>query len=298
MDEAKKLLDSLMGTHRNVDRKEAEARKGSNFKGANVCKYYLLGFCPQYEELFTSTKRDIGRCEKVHSDALKVEFDSSPDKDKYEAEYLRDIQRYLEGLIRGAEDWASRERRHIEAANKEIRDAGPNDLAKKEINGLNEQASALMLEAEEAAEKGDIQKSKEKVELANSLKEKATTYEEKAKTLQREDVCDICGSRLESGDPQHAKFKHQEGKIHTGYERLRNFLAEAKKRSRDLDLKKPRDKSRGRSRSRRDRNRDKEASNGVSDRDRGGNRGSDRDRDRDRNRDRDRERNRDRDRRR
>jgi len=59
MDDARKLLDSLMGQTRNVDLKEAKKKKGQNFKEENVCKFYLVGFCPQNEQLFKNTKRRL-----------------------------------------------------------------------------------------------------------------------------------------------------------------------------------------------------------------------------------------------
>eukprot|EP00401_Gymnodinium_catenatum_P041864 CAMPEP_0117515100 /NCGR_PEP_ID=MMETSP0784-20121206/30407_1 /TAXON_ID=39447 /ORGANISM="" /LENGTH=435 /DNA_ID=CAMNT_0005310909 /DNA_START=69 /DNA_END=1373 /DNA_ORIENTATION=+ len=224
MDEARKLLDSLMGNHRNVDLKEAKARKGQNFKADDVCKFYLLGFCPQHEELFSSTKRDIGRCHKIHSDALRKEFEESTDRERYSADWERSLLRYLEELVRGAEDWAVRERRNIQAVNAQIEE-GPNEIAKANINELKEEAAELLKEAEELAEKGNISGSQRKLEQAAKIKEKAGDYEEKARMLRREEVCDLCGSRLEGGSVNHAKYRHQEGKIHTGYVKIRTWCA-------------------------------------------------------------------------
>ncbi len=39
----------------------------------------------------------------------------------------------------------------------------------------------------------------------------------KALQIRTQDVCDICGSHMESGDAKKAKFQHQQGKIHVGY---------------------------------------------------------------------------------
>mmetsp|Transcript_145307 Transcript_145307/g.253596 ORF Transcript_145307/g.253596 Transcript_145307/m.253596 type:complete len:310 (+) Transcript_145307:145-1074(+) len=305
MDDARKLLDSLMGSHRNADKKEVAARKGQNFKEDNICKFYLVGFCPQHEELFVSTKRDIGMCGKVHSDAMKEELEAHPDKERYMAEYEKGLVRYLEELVRLADEWVARERRNIANANAQIEESGPNEVAKAEIKRLNGQAAGLIAEAEEAAETGNIEDSKAKLDLADEVKQKAAEWENKAKALRTEDVCEICGSRMESGDAQRARFRHLEGKIHLGYKKIRSFLADLNKRKKDREAPvkqcseekrkdkgddaavvrdRSRSRSRGKDRDRRDRRRD-----GRDDK-------KDRERERDRDRDRDRDRGRDRDR--
>jgi len=65
MDDAKKLLDSLMGQTRNLDLAEAKKKKGQNFKAKDSCKFFLLGFCPMNEELFRNTKRHLGECKRL-----------------------------------------------------------------------------------------------------------------------------------------------------------------------------------------------------------------------------------------
>mmetsp|Transcript_81763 Transcript_81763/g.243841 ORF Transcript_81763/g.243841 Transcript_81763/m.243841 type:complete len:357 (+) Transcript_81763:142-1212(+) len=235
MDEARKLLDSLMGSHRNVDRKEAKARKGQNFKEENICKFYLLGFCPQHEDLFHSTKRDIGKCHKVHSEAMKLEFEAHPDRERYQQEYERHLRCYLEELVRGADDWVARERRNIQLANQQIEDSGPNEIARAEIRKLNEQAAALFAEAENLAEAGSFDESKVKLELAEEVKRRASDWEEKARTVRTEDVCEVCGSRMESGDPSKAKFRHEDGKIHGGYVKIRRWLVDVRQRLRERE---------------------------------------------------------------
>jgi len=279
MDEARKLLDSLMGSHRNVDMKEAKARKGNNFKEDNICKFYLIGFCPQHEDLFHSTKRDIGRCPKVHSEAMKSEFEEHPDKEKFLGEYERQLKNYLEELARGADERVARERRNIQAANQQIEEAGPNETAKAEIKKLNDQAAALFLEAETLAEDDKFNESKVKLELAEGIKKRAGDWEEKARAARTEDVCEVCGSRMENGDPSKAKFRHEDGKIHAGFVKIRQWLTEIRKRVREREERgetgnttrrrgsdRDRDRNRERSRSRdRDRNRDRRGR----DRDRG-----------------------------
>jgi len=172
----------------------------------------------------------------------------------------------------------ARERRNIQAANQQIEEAGPNETAKAEIKKLKDQAAALFLEAETFAEDGKFDESKVKLDLAEGIKKRAGDWEEKARAARTEDVCEVCGSRMESGDPSKAKFRHEDGKIHAGFVKIRRWLTEIRKRVREREERgetdnttrrgsdRDRDRNRERSRSRdRDRNRDRRGR----DRDRG-----------------------------
>lgn len=61
-----------------------------------VCRSFLAGTCPH--DLFTNTKQDLGQCPRVHSESLKQEYESSPDKSKlgFEYDYMRDMQKYID----------------------------------------------------------------------------------------------------------------------------------------------------------------------------------------------------------
>ena len=56
MDDARKLLDELMGINRNGDVDESNLLQVDN---PEVCRQYLCGFCPA--ELFSNTKSAISR---------------------------------------------------------------------------------------------------------------------------------------------------------------------------------------------------------------------------------------------
>lgn len=61
-----------------------------------VCRSFLVGTCPH--DLFTNTKQDLGPCPRVHSEPLKTEYESAPDKNKhgFEHDYMRDMQKYID----------------------------------------------------------------------------------------------------------------------------------------------------------------------------------------------------------
>jgi len=247
MDDAKKLLDSLMGQTRNVPLKEAKKKKGNNFKGNDVCKYYLIGFCPQHEDLFRNTKRHLGECERIHSDAMREEYEACPQKEEYEREYTRNLVRYLESIVRTADEAIARVQRNIQASNKELEERGPNDVAKKEIAKIRENCDQLLNESEELAQAGDIQGSKDKMAIFEQTKQKADDYSVKSMMPIKEEVCDVCGLRPEDGDGMR-KFSHTEGKIHTGFVRVREYLKSMTEKQKDHDSKRDEDRKERRTR--------------------------------------------------
>lgn len=67
-----------------------------------VCRSFIAGTCPH--DLFTNTKQDLGTCARVHSEALKAEYESMPEKERqrlnFEYDYMRDLQKYIDDCNR------------------------------------------------------------------------------------------------------------------------------------------------------------------------------------------------------
>eukprot|EP00928_Gymnodinium_smaydae_P084088 TRINITY_DN67342_c0_g1_i1.p1 TRINITY_DN67342_c0_g1~~TRINITY_DN67342_c0_g1_i1.p1 ORF type:complete len:302 (-),score=48.45 TRINITY_DN67342_c0_g1_i1:33-938(-) len=276
MDETRKLLDSLMGQSRDQDFNEQQKNKGKNFMKDNVCKHYLLGFCP-LQELGSSKmmmKRNIRDCGKIHSDALRKEFEDHPDHDKIAVDYERALLPCLEQLVREADSWVSRERSNVqrtELATPEkqtVNNMSPD--IKEQHEQLTKDMNKLMSAAEEIAEKGDVDGSKFKVMLAQEIKSKIQELEEKyivtyTITHKGEQVCEVCGTRTEAASTQNQQRyqAHFTGKVHLAYVKIREWVAKLRSRRSEPDgSERIRQKSRSR-----DRGREKRRS-----RSRGGNR--------------------------
>lgn len=69
--EQRKLLEQLMGG--GISSRAAQL----NMHDPKVCRSYLVGTCPH--DLFTNTKQDLGPCSRVHSEALKAEYEAMPE---------------------------------------------------------------------------------------------------------------------------------------------------------------------------------------------------------------------------
>lgn len=231
MDDARALLDSLMGGARNAGKEERkkDKNKGLSFTKDSVCKFFLVGFCPEHEDLFHNTRRDLGKCTKSHFEISKEEFNANPDKAKYEAQYRRELLAHLKDIIRRCDDWGAKERQKNEFTIQKATDEGGNEVAKGEIAKLNETASKLIAEAEDLASAGDVAGSRVKLDLSEQYKKKAEDWKEKYKNTVPE-VCEICGLTKENdaGADKGKVFSHSMGKVHQGFLLIRKWYAEIK----------------------------------------------------------------------
>lgn len=276
MMDAKALLDSLMGPSRDKDLKD---QRSDGWKEENVCKRFLIGFCPnnQHDCWFNARRRDLGLCTKVHSEALRKQFQGHPDREKHLPAYEKEFLTYLESVIYEADASIAREKKKAAPAGIETRI--PVHL-KGTAKELKQQAEDCLKLAEEAAEKGDVEGSKRLAAQAGKLKEdledlKARyTYESTG-----ENVCEVCGVRCLPGE-QADYEAHLEGKLHLGYKKMRDKAQELREKRRAKEAG-PKEGSRREEERGADRERRRSRSR---DRDRRAERDAGRDRDRDRRR--------------
>ena len=80
--------------------KEEDPNGPPRWQADNVCKKYLVKFCPN--DLFHNTKSDLGRCLKMHDDRLKQAYAEAKD-DLYTYKYSQELMHELEGLTQGVD---------------------------------------------------------------------------------------------------------------------------------------------------------------------------------------------------
>jgi len=232
MEDARALLDSLMGQTRDEKKdKRQKASGGNGFKHESVCKLYLVGFCPEHEQLFHNTRRDLGTCHKTHFDVHKREFNEHPDKAKYQAAYDAQLLRHISSILRLRDEWILREKAKNEAfqTKNAAKGAGPNAGVSK----LRDKASKSMAEAEELASKGDIEASKLMLNASQEYEKKAKEYE--GQGVSGSQICDICGGIKETEN--FSAFKHEEGKVHKGILAITTMHKDLKKKEAKGELK-------------------------------------------------------------
>lgn len=327
MDHLRKTLNQLMGKDRDLPLKERMAHS-KHFDAPEVCKYYLIGFCPH--DLFPNTKSDLGECKKRHDQQFKIMFDKDPNKDQYQQKYEDHLMDFLETKIAEVDNKMKKCVERIEAP---IPEQELNQDTQENINIIEQKINDLIQQAEHFGEIGMVTEAEEAMKNIEQLKNK------KSELLAMNDhplmfkekqmkVCEVCGAMQSTQDNEKRLQTHVEGKLHSGYLKIRKYLDTLRKRKlerkhkmeeerqkekleRKLREKEREDKekekkrkrsSHSRSRDYRDRDKDyyrdkyKERERRDRDRSRERSREQERERERHRDRTRDRERERDRDR--
>jgi len=68
---------SALGMARDEVCKEEDPNGPPRWQADNVCKKFLVKFCPN--DLFVNTKSDLGKCTKLHDERLKQTYAGAKD---------------------------------------------------------------------------------------------------------------------------------------------------------------------------------------------------------------------------
>jgi len=259
-DDMRKQLDALMGSDRN-----SSVQK--RFTDGDVCKYYLCGLCPH--EIFSGTKMNLGECPKKHSETLREQYEEARKTKDYGFEY--DLERELERLIADCD-------RKIIKARKRLED--PTDYSLYGSNSTNsqmedkaaEEIKDLYVKAELLGSEGKVDESLRLISRAEQLKQEQKLKSELksappppfegllpgSNPTQKLRVCEICAAFLSIYDSDTRLKDHYNGKLHIGYNLVRDKLREIKVIIARNEAEKPVIKRRSRSRERRSRSRSRD----------------------------------------
>ncbi|KAJ9144175.1 LUC7-domain-containing protein [Pleurostoma richardsiae] len=232
--EQRKLLEQLMGGG-------ATSRSAQlSLTDPKVCRSYIAGTCPH--DLFTNTKQDLGPCPKVHSEALKAEYEGLPDQERkrlgFEYDYMRDLQKYIEECNRRIDS----AQRRLEKTPDEIRQT---NVLLKSISDLGATIANGLLEVEVLGELGEVGRAYDEFFRVRQAMQARLERERELKALsdtsgpsghQKLQVCDVCGAYLSRLDNDRRLADHFYGKMHLGYAQMRktyeSFPKEMRGRSR------------------------------------------------------------------
>lgn len=263
-DDARALLDSLMGPSRDVATDESEVAEG--FLDRKVCKRYLVGLCPN--DWFKSTKREMETCGKIHSDLLAEEMRRHPKAEKYIAQYEEELMNYLDNIAQDTDRWVARERGNLRPPSKELQlSAG----WQKSFSEKSDQYKELMDQVKKLEESGEMGRCQEVMETAQDIQKELEDIRGKF-TVETggEAVCEACGVRYPLGDTPNEvgnRVSHFSGKMHEAYTTIREKIKELRKNKKNGKW----DGLRGRLRERPDE--DKDDRDRRADKDRGKERG-------------------------
>ncbi|TPX31521.1 hypothetical protein SmJEL517_g05133 [Synchytrium microbalum] len=223
--EQRKLLEALMG-------KEALGGIPDNivYTDPKVCKSFLLGLCPH--DQFMNTKADLGPCEKVHGEKLKLAFETdkaagtAPD---YEREWFATLDAFV----------ADNDRK-IVSSNRRL-DKTPEDPRganlMKEIADLTDEVNILVEQAHKLGEGGSVD---EAWGVFANVEKLMTIRGDRIKELQdvqksiehgqqqKLRVCHVCAAYLSIFDSDRRLADHFTGRMHMNHKRIREKVDELK----------------------------------------------------------------------
>lgn len=150
MDEARALLDQLMGTERDVSL-DKRTNKKRHFSDDDVCKHYLCGLAPF--SLFRNTKSDLtpeGGYNKVQCEESKAQWDAltQEERDSYGYEY--ELMKVLGGFVADCDRKVRRGQARVEGEERARASKGADSTA-----DVQEERSVVVAKMEELNTKAE-----------------------------------------------------------------------------------------------------------------------------------------------
>lgn len=215
MEEIRKQLDTLMGVNRNGDNPKALLK---SFADERICKYDLCGLCPY--TLFPNTKQDLGKCT----------FEICPAPDKFKEEYKsaritqdfgyeRELLILLEKRARLCDEQIQKKRKQLGQRSQNIQQNEPEELIK-----IRNELEELTQKVEELGNEGMVDEAQALLEKIDILKKEKESYEVKLPKEQQLIICDICGATLSANETDQRLSDHFAGKLHLGYQKIRDKI--------------------------------------------------------------------------
>eukprot|EP01086_Lenisia_limosa_P005562 TRINITY_DN225_c0_g2_i1.p1 TRINITY_DN225_c0_g2~~TRINITY_DN225_c0_g2_i1.p1 ORF type:complete len:342 (-),score=84.70 TRINITY_DN225_c0_g2_i1:15-1019(-) len=242
----KSLLDELMGKDRDLLPDEI-VEKVIDFMDRKFCSGFLLDCCPH--DMFTNTRSDLRECPKIHSQDAVDELNKKG-TDTQKVRLMQDAIPYLEKMIRDADRKVASNKFRLDDEFHNMPVTLNEDSREQEML-KQERITKLQAEAESMGEEGDVEGARRRMAEVERMmaadKEVQRRIEQSLEGYSRLEsqmmVCDVCGAfvmegdhkRVEAGrehglesldDKQSRHLAHIGGKVHLGYVKIRQRLAE------------------------------------------------------------------------
>ncbi|CAE7231481.1 Luc7l3 [Symbiodinium necroappetens] len=233
MEEARAMLDALMGPSRNQDQATKDTET-PDFADEKVCKNFLVGFCPH--DWFTTSRRKMPPCNKIHSEVLRDTFEAHPEVAKYRRAFEEQFLKYLAKVTRECDMFIGREKIKCRPKGSGgVTTRMPPDVQEK-YDALQKEHQKLVKGAEETADES-LSRSEELTRQALEVEQELNDYQKRYRfEFPGEEVCEVCGVRYASqaaDNPDwHERASHLNGKMHHGWLQIRQKLQELKEKER------------------------------------------------------------------
>jgi len=224
-DQMRQMLDQLMGTSRNGE------KSGTPYDDPKVCKAFLLDCCPH--DILSATRMDMGECSRVHDLALRADYEAAQTKKDHF--YDVDACDYLTQFVNDIDKKIEQSKKHLaetqEALSGEVTDKANN------VHELAEDIGKKLAAAEQLGAEGNVEESIKLMEEVENLRKQKVEAEQEyrnsmpASTYQQQKlrVCEVCSAYLGIHDNDRRLADHFGGKLHLGFIKIRENLAELEK---------------------------------------------------------------------
>jgi hypothetical protein len=127
----------------------------------------LCGFCPH--DLFVNTRADLGICNKNHDEELRKAYEKSSRYGRLG--YEEEFERFIRTLLMSVE---KRIKHGIErlklTQNSQTDQKTPLQLKQEKVEALKEKINAIIKEAEQLGERGEIEEAQATLEQSEKIK--------------------------------------------------------------------------------------------------------------------------------
>ncbi|PFH37787.1 putative U1 snRNP-associated protein [Besnoitia besnoiti] len=221
MEEMRAQLASLM---------DSIKEQPTDFTDPEVCKYFLTGLCPH--DLFENTETglyikgyrfSLGPCKKTHSEDLRARYMEARKTRRYGYEELS-IQ-IVKQLIEEAERKVEKGQMRVDE-----KDVSKSEHVRQrllaEIKALDDDIDEKIRRMDQLTEQGDHDEASNLGEVVAALQVKRCKLLFKGVDgpPQKLRPCDVCGALLSVFDSDRRLDEHFQGRIHVGFQKLRNIL--------------------------------------------------------------------------
>merc|ERR1711879_509347 len=222
------MLDQLMGTARNGP---DASGSGVKFTDHKVCKAFLYGCCPH--EILASTRMDLGECPKIHELALRADYQQA----RNNKDYFYDVEatEHLNAFIQDCDRRTELAKKRLAETQEEL-SAEVSSKAER-VHELSETIGKKLAQAEQAGAEGKVEESMKFMEEVEDIRKKKVSAELEyrnsmpASSYQQQKlrVCEICSAYLGIHDNDRRLADHFGGKLHLGFIKIRENLADLEK---------------------------------------------------------------------
>jgi len=221
-----------------------------------VCKYFLVAFCPYLQ--FDDTRADIGSCYRKHEEYFRMKYNSEA-KERTKAKYERRFLVFLKDMIEELDRKIARDKERLgveeqkqkaeaetptptpllpqraekvfSSAQKERLDSIEKEIQEKQLSMERYGNEGRVDEAQELLAEVELMKREKEIIHDKARKQAGWTTIEQSRFLR---VCEVCGAYLglnKKRQQQHTD-NHWQGRLHMGYELVREKAAELEERIR------------------------------------------------------------------